>query len=561
LIHTEVSYGLDRIAVQRSLNRRRALTTNPWLIAVVAALPICWLLICYLIGGPEDADPTGFIQYDQAYYMAEARGHFDGGFHVFYGLPASPDYDTPRVYFRPQTLLLGALAKFSGVDPGWIYVAFGLIATIIFFRLAIALYGSVVGLRSRAQFVVLAIFLWGGGLTFLFGLAFKLSAGGALFAFDTGGWGANLGRGVLYGIEGYYHALFFAAVLASLRRWYATALLLVAITCLSHPFTGVELPLILIGWVILENLLDRRAAPPLWFSVGITLLLVLHLSYWLVLLPWSSPEHAALAPTWQLPWVLHWYNEIPEYVVVALAAVWQLRDRRRVAAALTDRTFRLLFAWVVTAFLLANHDLFMNPRQPIHFTHGYLWIPLFLIAAPTLVEIAERLLSRPRRVAVPGLIALCGFMFLDNAAWFVVAGLDLAETRNSDFFFPNPIYIDRNARDVLNRLNNAAFAGGLVVSNARPLSYQVIVYSPLRAWYSQMWNTPDPEKRLAELDALFRAGRDIDAWRRRKMIAVIERRKDPEANRRLLALGYQLAYQNTDYEILLRLPRPQSSQL
>jgi hypothetical protein len=559
LLRIPVSCGAYPIVMRRFFNDR-ALATNRWLYAAIAVLPIGWLLGCYFIGAPPDTDAVGFIQYDQAYYMAEARGHFDHGFHFFYGLAASPDYDTPRVYFRPQTLLLGALLKYARIDPGWVYMAFGVIATVVFFRLAVALYETVIGLGSPARYLVLPIFLWGGGLTVLYGLAIKLTSGGAIFALDTGGWGANLGRGVVYGIEGYYHTLFFGAVLAGLQRRYATALLLVAVTCMSHPFTGMELTSILVAWIALEYLFERIAAPPLWFTCGVALLLLMHVGYWLVALPWLSPEHAALAPTWQLPWVLHWYNEIAEYELVAFAALWQLRSKHRIAAALTDRTFRLLLAWFITAFALANHDLLISPRQPIHFTHGYVWVPLFLIGAPTLVAFAERFLLMRRRFAAPGLFALGGFLLLDNAAWLFGGGLDLAKNGMSDFFFPNPIYLSRNARDVLERLNNQAFEGGLVVSNAEPLSYAVIVYTPLRAWYSQRWNTPYPQTRRAELDALFRDSQDIDAWRRGKVIAIIERRKNPEAGPKLLALGYHRAYENADFEVLLRLPLLPSSQ-
>ena len=108
---------------------------------------------------------------------------------------------------------------------------------------------------------------------------------------------------------------------------------------------------------------------------------------------------------------------------------------------------------------------------------------------------------------------------------------------------------------MLHRLNDKVYAGGLVVSNARELSYQVIVYTPLRAWYSQMWNTPYPEERLAELDALFRDGRDLDDWCCRRMIGIVDRHKDHDATEKLQALGYRLAYQNVDYDVLLRSDR------
>jgi hypothetical protein len=554
LMSTDLPLDPGLVAEQRPA-LVRAITSHPWLLAAVAASPIGWLVACYFLGTPQDTHPTGFIQYDQAYYMAEAREHWDGGFHLLYGSPASPDYDTPRVYFRPQTLLLGTLGKWTSAEPGWIYTAFGLFATVIFLRLAIALYERVIGVRSRAEYLVLPLFLWGGGITALCGVLLKLSIGGGLFAFDTGGWGANLGRGVIYGIEAYYHALFFAAVLALLRRWYGTTLILVAAVCASHPFTGTELASIVAGWVVLEGV-NRRTAPPLWFSGSILLLLVAHVGYWLVLLPLLSPEHAAVASNWNLPWVLHWYNEIPEYGIVGIAALWRLRDRQRLVTAFADRSFRVLFAWFCVAFLLANHDLFISPRQPVHFTHGYIWVPLFLIGAPTVVELAERLLALSRRVGVAWLVSLGALMLLDNAAWFSAAGLDLLRDGQSAPFFPNAIYIGRSARDVLDRLNDETFADGLVVSNSQTLSYAAIVYTPLRAWYSQMWNTPYPEKRLAELDTLFDAGEDLPAWHCRKMIAVVERGKNPDASGKLLALGYSLTYANTEYDLLLRSPHP-----
>jgi hypothetical protein len=71
-----------------------------------------------------------------------------------------------------------------------------------------------------------------------------------------------------------------------------------------------------------------------------------------------------------------------------------------------------------------------------------------------------------------------------------------------------------------------------------------------------MWNTPYPEKRLAELDTLFDAGEDLPAWHCRKMIAVVERGKNPDASGKLLALGYSLTYANTEYDLLLRSPHP-----
>jgi len=75
---------------------------------------------------------------------------------------------------------LGALTKFTGIEPGWIYAVFGLVATLIFFRIAIGLYEYVGALSSGAQFLVLPLYLWGGGLALLCGFLVELTAGGKL---------------------------------------------------------------------------------------------------------------------------------------------------------------------------------------------------------------------------------------------------------------------------------------------------------------------------------------------------------------------------------------------
>ena len=54
---------------------------------------------------PPGRMPTGFIDYDLPYYLANAREHFDDGrFHFFYSNPFDPNYASPRIYVQPMTL-------------------------------------------------------------------------------------------------------------------------------------------------------------------------------------------------------------------------------------------------------------------------------------------------------------------------------------------------------------------------------------------------------------------------------------------------------------------------
>ena len=104
---------------------------------------------------------TGFIQYDQPYYMADARKFFDGGFHFLYGNPFSPDPGTPAIYFQIHLFVLGWIEAVTGCDPGVLYVIFGFVAALACVRVALALYEQVGGLGTPTQWVGLVLFIWG----------------------------------------------------------------------------------------------------------------------------------------------------------------------------------------------------------------------------------------------------------------------------------------------------------------------------------------------------------------------------------------------------------------
>ena len=93
---------------------------------------------------------------------------------------------------------------------------------------------------------------------------------------------------------------------------------------------------------------------------------------------------------------------------------------------------RLLIVWFAVSFVLANHEFAMVPLQPLHFTRGYLWTPLFLLGAPVLVQMFRwmpRWVGQFERIParMGGFItglggALLVLLFVaDNAAWFVWA--------------------------------------------------------------------------------------------------------------------------------------------
>src|SRR5271166_4333184 len=122
---------------------------RPWGAAFLLLSPV-WLLYLAHFTIPGAAG-TGFVQYDQASYMADARSYFaDGHFIWTYGLPFSPDPMTPRVYFQPLTLALGLIWRATGADPGILFTVAGFFLAICCARTIIALYRQVVGLDCPA---------------------------------------------------------------------------------------------------------------------------------------------------------------------------------------------------------------------------------------------------------------------------------------------------------------------------------------------------------------------------------------------------------------------------
>ena len=244
-----------------------------WLLAAVLLLPVLGTVV--LQGAwpaSQGHHPTGFIQYDQPSYLANAREHFDSGFNWTYGLPFDADPATPRIYFQPQILFLGAVHQLTGVPPGWLLAGFGLLAGLAMVRVAIALYRRVVGLASAGSWLGLPLFLWGGGLLMLAGL---LVSGGQpgrdMLAFDPGNgmWFLNLGRNLLYPLEAWYHLLALGAVLLLWRRRWWPALAVLALLAASHPMTGIQFLLLAGAWAVSERFLFRERAPDsIWIATS-----------------------------------------------------------------------------------------------------------------------------------------------------------------------------------------------------------------------------------------------------------------------------------------------------
>src|SRR5580658_212636 len=191
-------------ALPPSVNRIRSMAL---LLALPALLPLGNAVIAPYL---HNRVPTGFIEYDMPYYLANGRGHFNQGFQLTYGNPYA-GYNTPAIYFQPQTFLLGLMQQF-GLDPGVTFNCFGLLALFFAALVAAQFYVEAVGVETTAKKIGLVCFFWGGGAFTLAGLMYVASGHPvtSLFRYDptSGWWMLNFGRNLVYPTEAYYHGVF-----------------------------------------------------------------------------------------------------------------------------------------------------------------------------------------------------------------------------------------------------------------------------------------------------------------------------------------------------------------
>ena len=309
----------------------------------------------------------------------------------------------------------------------------------------------------------------------------------SLFFFDPfdGWWFLNLGRNLCLPTEAWYHAVSLGCVVLLCRKRFVTGVACLALLSTSHPFTGTQFILIVLVWLALEKFFWRNQDVPFWALVSTLGIALVHFWYYLVLLP-VSEEHVTLMSQWTLDWSMKAQNMIPAYALVAFMAGWRMRNPQLVSQTLADASNRLLIVWFVVSFLLANHEFAFTPHQPLHFTRGYVWTPLFLLGAPTLIAVFDRLLTF-RHI---GWLLICmslAVLMMDNAVWF--AGRCRWKTGER-------IYRDEQA--LLQYLGSVP-DHLLVICESHRVGYFTTVYTKHRAWHSHPYNTPHRDQRIQEV--------------------------------------------------------------
>jgi len=497
-----------------------------WLFALLLTTPMIVFFLGYLFNHDPSLYPTGFIQYDNVSYIAYAKQYNEAEtFSFFYSNPFNDSPAHKPIYFQPQTIFFALLLK-AGIPPGWILIPFTLICSLICFRLLIAIFDHLAPL-SRYRTIGIWLLAWGGGLLTVAGIFAQLVLGKetvpGIFHLDPGSgwWGLNFGRSLFFSCEALYHALFLAVILCLLKKQWRTAIIVSFILSLSHPFTGMELLGILAAWACVDRFAFRNKEIPIRFVASAVLLLAFHLWYYLSHLP-GFDDHRSVSDQYELNWRLRFFSIIPAYCIVGILALLSITKIKPLGVWLKNTENRLLLLWFIIAFMLANHELFMPAKQPIHFTRGYIWTALFLIGLPALHRLLIRYWQGQIKKLVIGILIL---LFLsDNFLWISLQASGKSKTASIT-------HITGEQKQVLQELKKMSDRNTLIISRDKILPYLSMVYTDANAWISHPFTTPFIEEKKVALDSFIEAGTISSSWKDKKLIFIFRKKDKAEVKR------------------------------
>ena len=440
---------------------------------------------------------TGFFRPDLIYYSANARQIFETGNGILYSDPYSASFSSPVIYSHLQLVLHAWVWRVTGISLPVVWqaaqIVFGALMFVALYRL-VECFTARGGVRTLT-YLVAAI---GGGGAVLEALARWLGSSGTsglLWSYTLvtgsprgGAWLPNVFQNALLSTEAFYHALAFATFAAVLKRRFGWAALGIFLLWWSHPFTGLEVALIVGAFGLCEGIL-RKDRKSLGLALGTAILSALFLFYYLFLLPNVSPESAEILRRWRgAAFLFRVTDAFSMWGVFLLWPAFLFFERFRLLALRTSAADRFLAIWLVIVAALIVHDWFtpagMRPFQPLHFSHGYLFLPMAILMVRGLALATDRW-PRPRlRAAAAVFLA---FVALDNV-FFTAA----------TFASPEPRILSADATDILDRLQANTEPGLVLIGDGIPLLREIIpVLTPHRVYIFNRWQTPWFEEKTA----------------------------------------------------------------
>ncbi|HZI00905.1 MAG TPA: hypothetical protein VEX63_07135, partial [Flavisolibacter sp.] len=239
-------------------------------------------------------------------------------------------------------------------------------------------------------------------------------------------------------------------------------------------------------------------------------------------------------------WRLRFFNMIPAYCITGgLAAISVYQSQK---SFLHQPHTRLLLCWFITAFLLANHEIFIKPMQPLHFTRGYIWTSLFLLGLPAL-HILFNDWKEKRKLLI---IVLFSITFLsDNFLWLINNFRTKATT-------PSTAYISHEQKKILDILRKSSSNKTLVIGRDEVVPYLATVFTKAYPWISHPFTTPFAEKKIRAYKNFLNNNTIDTAWKKRDVIFVLRKDDQDEWQRSLQMPLATTKLADTEHYIVLK---------
>lgn len=452
---------------------------------LIAVLPFWVIPIAHVVSDRETA--TGFFSYELPYYVANGRAAFERGNGVLYPNPYDPSVDSPSIYVHWLPWIFGYCTAKAGCDPGALILVATFLASIglAWTTRRFVQYRMATVSEAGSANAVFLLAMWGGGLLAvagsLVGFAFGTSWFESVLRYDPGSglWFLNWGRNAVFPTEAVYHCIAVMCWLFEIRERRTAANVALLLLATTHPWSGLELLLTINLWRTVRLLNDRNTVAVVQLAVSGGLLLAF-LGYYKVWLP-TFPQHAELQNVWELNWSVAWTSAAMAYLPVVIPAFLTVRSHIQL------RTFNRTEQFLVCAFCvaagLAFHDRLIKPVQPIHFTRGYVWMPLFLLAIPKFLQWWRD--AWQHSTAARAMIVLCLVLFVsDNLTFSIVhARRHMALTEG--------LYLDPAEQLLCEELHiSDSTASRIVMSESATLNYMLPAYANVRPWLGHKFNTP-----------------------------------------------------------------------
>lgn len=462
---------------------------RPWLLCL-SVLPFLALPLAHVLSSPQTA--TGLFHYELPYYVANGRSAFERGNGILYPNSYDPAADAPAIYAHWLPEMLGAATAVGGADPGTLILWLTMAAAIVFAAATRRLVATCLPRESADSAPAFLIVMWGGGLLVTGSLVLGVFSGRPdLLQLDPGNglWFLNWGRNALFPTEAVYHALVACCWLAEVRNrsWAASVFLLLLAT--THPWSGLELLLTINLWRSVQWLRDRCRARAIPLAVSATMLSVF-LIYYRIWLP-GFEQHAALQRVWELDWSLSWLSAVAAWGPMAVVAGWRLwkdPESRRTPVV------QFLLCALVVAVGLSLHDRLIKPVQPLHFTRGYVWLPLCLLGLPVLLQAVRSC----RGGSVMSRVVVCslGLLLISDNLVFGMIHCGRQYQQQDGF------HLDVHDRVLLADLHET-FLPSVVLTDSAEINYLLPAYSHHRPWLGHRFNTPDWPQRAETMQRCF----------------------------------------------------------